>query len=179
MSPLEQVDDSAERREPAPGGRDGGPSGVERRDRGMELLVSLALPGDSTAPARAREALRDIPELDTIRDDASLVVSELVTNAVKYSGATDGDRITLSVLVGGDRVKIQVHDPARTDLRPQVRNIRGQDVGGLGLRLVSRIARRWDTEWRNGRIVWADLTFGDPAARRVNRERQVNAARSA
>jgi anti-sigma regulatory factor (Ser/Thr protein kinase) len=145
----------------------------------MELIFSLAFPSNSTAPAQAREALRDIPELDSILDDASLVVSELVTNAVKYSGATDGDQITLSVFVDRDRVNIQVHDPARTDLMPQLRNLRGQDVGGLGLRLVSRIARRWDTECRNGRIVWADLAFGDPAARRGRRERQVNVARSA
>jgi anti-sigma regulatory factor (Ser/Thr protein kinase) len=162
MSPLEQVDDSAGLQEPAPGpglSRDGGPSRAERRGPRMGLLVSLALPSNSTAPARAREALRDIPELDAIRDDASLVVSELVTNAVKYSGATDGDQITLSVFVERDRVKIQVHDPARTDLMPQLRNHRGQDVGGLGLRLVSRIARRWDTECRNGRVVWADLAL--------------------
>jgi anti-sigma regulatory factor (Ser/Thr protein kinase) len=163
MSPLEQVDDSAEQQEPTGLSHDRGPSGAERR--GMGLLVSLDLPGNATAPGRARDALRDIPELDAIRDDASLVVSELVTNAVKYSGATDGDRITLSVFVDGDRVTIEVHDPARTDLMPQVRNLRGQEVGGLGLRLVSRIARRWDTEFRNGRIVWADLAFGDPATR--------------
>lgn len=181
MSPLEHLDDSAERQAPTPPragvGGDGGPSAGDRRRRTMGPLVSLALPSDSTAPGRAREAVRDIPELDAIRDDASLIVSELVTNAVKHSGATDGDRITLSVFVDGDRVKIQVHDPARTDLIPQVRNLRSQDVGGLGLRLVSRIARRWDTECRNGRIVWADLAF-DPAAARV-RPRQVNAGRSA
>lgn len=169
MSPLEHLDDSAERQAPTPPragvGRDGGPSAGDRRRRTMGPLVSLALPSDSTAPGRAREAVRDIPELDAIRDDASLIVSELVTNAVKHSGATDGDRITLSVFVDGDRVKIQVHDPARTDLLPQVRN---QEVGGMGLRLVSRIARRWDTECRNGRIVWADLLFGDPVGERIS-----------
>jgi anti-sigma regulatory factor (Ser/Thr protein kinase) len=162
MSPFEQVGDSADRQEPAPGtglSRNGRPSRAEHRGPRMGLLVSLALPSNPTAPARAREALRDIPELDAIRDDASLVVSELVTNAVKYSGATDGDQITLSVFMERDRVKIQVHDPARTDLIPQLRNHRGQDVGGLGLRLVSRIARRWDTECRNGRVVWADLAL--------------------
>ncbi len=132
----------------------------------MGLLVSLTLPSNSTAPGRAREALRDIAELDAIRDDARLVVSELVTNAVKHSGATAQDRITLSVFVEGDRVKIQVHDPARTDLMPQLRSVRSHEVGGLGLRLVSRIARRWDTEYGDGRTVSADLAFGDPAARR-------------
>jgi anti-sigma regulatory factor (Ser/Thr protein kinase) len=128
-------------------------------------LLVLALPSDSTAPGRARGALRTISELDAIRDDASLVVSELVTNAVKHSGATDRDRITLSVFGDGDRVKIQVHDPARTELLPRLRN---QEIGGLGLQLVDRIARTWDTERRNGRIVWADLVFGDAAARRAD-----------
>lgn len=160
MSPLEHIDGPAERHAPAPGpglDGDGGRSAADHRGRGLGLLVSLALPSNATAPGRAREALRDIPELAAVRDDASLVVSELVTNAVKHSGATDGDRITLTVLMDDDRVKIQVHDPARTNLVPRVRNLRSPDVGGLGLRLVSRIARRWDTECRDGRIVWADL----------------------
>lgn len=130
----------------------------------MGLLVSLALPGDSTAPGRARAALRTLRELDAIRDDASLVVSELVTNAVQHSGATAGDRITVRVSVDGDQAKIQVQDPARTDTVPHLRNLRTQGVGGMGLRLVNRIARRWDTEFHNGRIVWADLAFGDAPA---------------
>jgi anti-sigma regulatory factor (Ser/Thr protein kinase) len=182
MSPLEQVDDSAERQEPASRpdpDRDGRPPGAHRRGRVMKPLVSLVLPSNATAPGQARAALRDIPELDAIRDDASLVVSELVTNAVKHSGATDRDRITLSIFAEGDRVKIQVHDPARTDLMPRLRNLRSQEVGGLGLRLVNRIARRWDTECHDGRIVWADLAFGDAGGKAPERERQVNAGGSA
>jgi anti-sigma regulatory factor (Ser/Thr protein kinase) len=166
MSPLEQLDDSAGRQ--ASASPRAGHSAADRRGHAEGLLVSLVLPSDSTAPARAREAVRGIPELDPIRDDASLVVSELVTNAVKHSGATEGDRITLSVSVDGDRVKIQVHDPARTNLMPRLRTSRPQEAGGMGLRLVSRIARRWDTECRDGRIVWADLALSDLAAERVS-----------
>jgi anti-sigma regulatory factor (Ser/Thr protein kinase) len=137
------------------------------RGRARGLLVSLALQSHATAPRRAREALRHIPELNAIRDDVTLVVSELVTNAVKYSGATEGDRITLNVVMDGDRIKIQVHDPARTDLMPQLGNLPSQEGGGLGLRLVSQIACRWDTECRDGRTVWAELALGDAAPRRM------------
>lgn len=170
MSPLQRVDSSTERLEPTRSepisAVMASTSAASCRDRGRGLLVSLALLSDSTAPGRAREALRDIPGLDAIREDVSLVVSELVTNAVKHSGATDGDRITLSVVGDGDRVTIQVQDPARTDLVPQLGNPPSQEGGGLGLRLVSQIARRWDTECRNGRTVWAELALVDPAARR-------------
>jgi anti-sigma regulatory factor (Ser/Thr protein kinase) len=168
MSPLQRVDSPAERPEPtrpepiSATMASFSPASCRSRVRG--LVVSLALPSGATAPGRAREALRDIPELDAIRDDASLVVSELVTNAVKHSGATDGDRITLSVVVDGDWVKIQVHDPARTHLMPHL-GTPGQEGGGLGLRLVSQIARRWETESRNGRTVWAELALGDAATR--------------
>jgi anti-sigma regulatory factor (Ser/Thr protein kinase) len=123
------------------------------------LLVSLALVSDTTAPARARAALREVPELQAIRDDASLIVSELVTNAVRHSGATDQDLITLSVFASAHQAKIQVHDPARTDLTPQLREHHDTQVGGLGLRLVSRIARNWQTERPDGRIVWAELAL--------------------
>jgi anti-sigma regulatory factor (Ser/Thr protein kinase) len=170
MSPQERVDSSAERVEPtrpeAILAMLAGSSAASCRGRVRGLLASVALLSDSTAPARAREALRDIPELEAIRDDASLVISELVTNAVKHSGATDGDRIILSVVVDGDQVKIQVRDPARTDLLPQLGDLSSQGTGGLGLRLVSQIARRWDTECGNGRTVWAELALGDAATRR-------------
>ena len=89
-----------------------------------------------------------------------------MTSAVKHSGATDGDRIILSVVVDGDRVRIQVRDPARTHLVPHLGNLPSQGAGGLGLRLVSQIARRWDTECGNGRTVWAELAVGDAATRR-------------
>lgn len=170
MSPLQRVDSSTERLEPTRSepisAVMASASAASCRDRVKGLLDSLALLSDLTAPGRARAALRDIPELDAIREDASLVISELVTNAVKHSGATDEDRITLSVVVDGDRVTIQVHDPARTHLVPQLGNPPGQEGGGLGLRLVSQIARHWDTECRNGRTVWAELALVDPAPRR-------------
>jgi anti-sigma regulatory factor (Ser/Thr protein kinase) len=171
MSPLERVDRSAERVEPTRpesiSAMMASSSAASCRGRVRGLLVGLALQSHVTAPGRAREALRDIPELDAIRDDASLVVSELVTNAVKHSGATDGDRIILSVVVDGDRVMIQVHDPARTDLMPQLGDLPSQAGGGLGLRLVSQIAHRWDTECRDGRTVWAELALGDAMPRRM------------
>jgi serine/threonine-protein kinase RsbW len=171
MSPPQRVDSSPERHEPTgsepSSAMMASPSLASCRGRGRGLLVSLALPSGVTAPGRAREALRDIPELDAIRGDASLVVSELVTNAVKHSGATDRDTIILSVVVDGDRVKIEVRDPARSDLMPQLGNLPGLEGGGLGLRLVSQVARRWDTECRNGRTVWAELALGEAAPRRL------------
>jgi serine/threonine-protein kinase RsbW len=125
------------------------------------LLLSVTLRSDRTAPARAREALRDVPELANIRDDAALVVSELVTNAVKHSGATDADLIMMNIFVDAERAKIQVHDPARTERMPRLREHRSQHVDEWGLRLVDRLARKWDTELGDGRIVWADLPFSD------------------
>lgn len=168
MSPPERVDSSAERQDPTRLGpilaMMASSSAAICRGRVTRLLVSLVLPSNATAPGRAREALRDIPELDAIRDDAFLVVSELVSNAVRHSGATDGDRITVTVVVDGDQVRIQVRDPARSDLIPRLGILPGQGVGGLGLRLVSQVARRWDTECRDGRTVWAELALGDAAA---------------
>jgi anti-sigma regulatory factor (Ser/Thr protein kinase) len=136
------------------------------------LLVSLSLRSDCTAPRQARLALRDFPELDEIHDDATLVVSELMSNAVMHSGATRGDLITLSVFVDAVRVRIHVHDPARTGLIPRIREHQGGQGGGLGLQLVNQIARRWGTEPAAGRIVWADLAFPiSRAGRQASRPR--------
>ena len=46
---------------------------------------------------------------------------------------------------------------------PQLGDVPSQEGGGMGLRLVSQIARRWDTECRKGRTVWAELALGDSA----------------
>jgi anti-sigma regulatory factor (Ser/Thr protein kinase) len=125
--------------------------------------VSLALASNSNAPGRAREALRDVPEFDAIRDDATLVVSELVTDAVTHPGITDQNLITLSVFLEGDRVMIHVHDPAPADVMPPLRDLR-REVGGPGLRLVPRIALRSGIECRDGRNVWAELALGNHRA---------------
>lgn len=122
--------------------------------------IHVTLPCGPTAPRLAREALRGV--LGDGREgasDATLVASELVTNAVRHSACGPGETITLEARVVGDCVRIAVRDPGRSDEVPHVRAGTDSAGGGLGLRLVEQLARRWGWERPDGRLVWAELSI--------------------
>ncbi len=84
-------------------------------------------------------------------DDAVLVLSELVTNAVLHAGGAD--RITVDCRDGS--IRIDVHDGATDAARvPDV----APEVGGRGLRIVEALAERWGSDPLDaGKVVWAEL----------------------
>ncbi|HEY3772867.1 MAG TPA: ATP-binding protein [Solirubrobacteraceae bacterium] len=125
----------------------------------MQSLASLALSPDPNAPGEARAALRAVPELNPVREDAELVISELVTNAILHSGAIKGDEITVEVLREDDVIRLSVHDPGRSLTSPEVLEPDLDRAGGVGLLVVSRVAERWLTERPDGVIVWAELSL--------------------
>ncbi len=122
-------------------------------------MVNLALHCDASAPGRARDALRDLPELGAAREDALLVVSELVTNAVRHSGCKPLETIVLNTRVTDRCVRIAVHDPGRSADTPEARREPAGPDGGLGLRLVEEVSDRWGVERPDGRWVWAELAL--------------------
>jgi anti-sigma regulatory factor (Ser/Thr protein kinase) len=112
---------------------------------------TVTLPRDRTAPRRARDLIHEhAAELDRERlEAASLLISELVTNAVLHGEGPIG----LMIDVDGGDARFAVSDQGSG--RPAVRDDPGPD-GGWGLRLVSQIARRWGVE--SGRTrVWFEL----------------------
>jgi anti-sigma regulatory factor (Ser/Thr protein kinase) len=121
-------------------------------------IAGLALPCDSSAPRRARAALSGMLGAGPLNSDAALIASELVTNAVKFSGCGAAECIMLDATLDDTSLLITVRDPARTDCVPRVREPEPGQVGGRGLRIVERLARRWGVDdRRDGRGVWALL----------------------
>jgi anti-sigma regulatory factor (Ser/Thr protein kinase) len=115
------------------------------------------VPADLRGPRAARgvvAALLDVWELSDLRDDAALVVSELVTNA--YRHAPGSDRFQLEVIGRSDGVWMALADPSRT--RPVVAELSRDRVSGRGMALVAAVAADWGTEERSsGKRVWVDL----------------------
>src|SRR3954468_6184580 len=71
------------------------------------------------------------------REDALLVVSELVTNAVVHGR---GDPVVVMVYTD-DRLRLEIHDD---DPRPPVRREpRSSEPGGYGLNIVDRLCEEW------------------------------------
>jgi anti-sigma regulatory factor (Ser/Thr protein kinase) len=121
--------------------------------------TSLVLSPDEEAPARARRILRQLVgrRMNGRLDQAELVVSELVTNAVLHGQRAGMHAIGLSLEESERALRIEVTDrgPGFTEheLLP------GQP-GGWGLVVVGELADRWGIE-RSGRgvRVWAELAF--------------------
>lgn len=87
-------------------------------------------------------------------DDAALVVSELMTNALR-AGARIA-RLTLTVDTGHLRVAVQDDVAAR----PQLLEAGSAGLHGRGLHIVAALASNWGfTPLSKGKEVWADLSL--------------------
>ena len=117
----------------------------------------LRLPADATAPGSARRFLEQTlcAEHDARPDDgARLLVSELVTNAVRHGAPP----IEIAVqCVGSQALQISVSDGST--LRPAQREAALHDEGGRGMALVDLISDDWGIDDRGaaGKAVWFTL----------------------
>ncbi|BBJ45118.1 hypothetical protein SSPO_078360 [Streptomyces antimycoticus] len=84
-----------------------------------------------------------------------LVVSELVTNAIRYG------RPPIRLRLIRDRALIcEVSDFSST--APHLRRARALDEGGRGLFLVAQLAQRWGTRLEvHGKTIWAEQGLSD------------------
>ncbi|SDK38264.1 SpoIIE family protein phosphatase [Streptomyces indicus] len=109
---------------------------------------------EDSAPSRARRLARRALErwdLESHTDAVELLVSEVVTNAVRYASRP----ITLRLL-RTDVLRCEVVDDVPQ--LPRLRQARATDEGGRGLYLVNRMARRWGaTRLSTGKVVWFEL----------------------
>lgn len=119
-------------------------------------LMSRRLRCDAWAPSLAREEIRQLDLDDAAQADAALVVSELVTNAVRHSGCDATDEIEVTVEPSPTGVVISVWDIGRSGTAPAPRDT-DFAAGGLGLRVVEALSRRWGTDADHGRRVWAEI----------------------
>ncbi|MFZ3570622.1 SpoIIE family protein phosphatase [Streptomyces sp. BH097] len=158
---------------------------VPDQPAGEPIFARTSLPGNPLAPSAARRFLRaafadwtELPELSVsltldgrLMDDATVVLSELVTNAVVHAGTgvdllcrLEGPTPDGSATAG---LVVEVTDrhPARA-----VRNDRGfrspeTPEYGRGLQLVASLAELWGITYGHGtKTVWARIPADAPTA---------------
>ncbi|MET8974647.1 ATP-binding SpoIIE family protein phosphatase [Streptomyces sp. NPDC004539] len=109
---------------------------------------------EDAAPGRARRLARRALArwgLEELSDSVELLVSEVVTNAVRYASRP----VTLRLL-RTDVLRCEVGDDVPQ--LPRLRQARATDEGGRGLYLVNKLARRWGaTRLSTGKVVWFEL----------------------
>jgi anti-sigma regulatory factor (Ser/Thr protein kinase) len=121
----------------------------------------VILPVSSAAPGVARAALEDVippPELAVRSEDARLVISELVTNAVKYGESDMSNPIRMVIEADDAVVRVEVAQtlPA-ADLHPVAPRPEGDDIGGWGLHIAESLADAWGYEVGPPGRVWFEF----------------------
>ncbi|MER7109848.1 ATP-binding SpoIIE family protein phosphatase [Streptomyces sp. NPDC000229] len=162
------------------GARDGADSGRHVTEIGQDILDALSheppdddlallvvrikevsaaataaweLPADPSLVGRARELVSDQLTawgLEDLAFTTELIVSELVTNSIRYAGGPVGLRLIK------DRVLIcEVSDPSQT--QPHLRRAQLTDEGGRGLFLVAQLTHRWGSRYTAaGKTIWTE-----------------------
>jgi anti-sigma regulatory factor (Ser/Thr protein kinase) len=120
---------------------------------------SRVVSSHATAFVEARRFVRESvgPVPRRIVDDAVLLTSELVTNAVRHAGPDAQDAIEVTVSVDPRVLRITVGDRG-PGFDPEEVVRRRSDEGGWGLDLLRRLSSRWNVDRGSaGTDVWFEI----------------------
>ncbi|MFK0261330.1 SpoIIE family protein phosphatase [Streptomyces angustmyceticus] len=125
-----------------------------------QRIATWDLPADPALVSGVRAAVtRQLAEwgLHDVVFATELLLSELVTNAIRYGAAP------IQVRLLHDRTLIcEVSDAGST--APHLRHAATTDEGGRGLFLVAQLAQAWGTRYTSGgKVIWAECALGAPA----------------
>jgi two-component sensor histidine kinase len=146
MSTTSQDTDQMTPRAGAPGATDGFDL-LLKNDRGAAFAArQVMLCGDALVPA-------------AVRDDLLLLVSELVTNALRHAGMGSDRLLRVELRRWPGLVGLAVVDEG-TGFTPDPDRLGSDESGGFGLRLVDQIADRWGVApTETGARVWFEIRF--------------------
>jgi two-component sensor histidine kinase len=109
---------------------------------GMDRPVSIKVRARPESVAAARRAFATIDGMPEHREaDFALVISELVTNAIRHAGLGSDDEIEITADFRGEGVRVTVRDHGRGFLR----GARSKG-GGWGLDIVDQLSDDWGLE---------------------------------
>lgn len=119
--------------------------------------ATVDLPVDARAPGLARSFLDEHLCRNHgmgVADDAALLVSEAVTNAVRHGGPP----VRLRLSCAGGQVEVRVTDASPVE--PLVRDADSTDTNGRGVALIDLLSERWGVDHHDGdgKDVWFVLT---------------------
>jgi anti-sigma regulatory factor (Ser/Thr protein kinase) len=115
----------------------------------------------AVTPEAAAEARRALAALaghlpDGQMPDVRLLVSELVTNAVRHANLDRSDAIDLVIELAGRTLRVEVHDPGGGFV-PSAPSPDPARPSGWGLYLVAELADRWGVHSDDKTLVWFEL----------------------
>jgi anti-sigma regulatory factor (Ser/Thr protein kinase) len=126
-------------------------------ERAAEAAASFTVEGGPAVAADARAVVRRLgPRLGaSVTAEIVLLVSELVTNAYRHSGAAD-QPIRVAVWIEDDRIHCEVADQG-PGFPPQPVPAAERGEGGWGLHILDQLADRWGVRAGPPTHVWFEL----------------------
>jgi len=122
-------------------------------------VLQLPFTASSVGVAR-RHLVSDLIEAGVCASavtDAALVISELLSNALRHAGPLPGSAIRVAWELEDDSVRVSVSDGGGST-QPELGEPTPTTTGGRGLRIVARLSRRWGTLCDDeGTTVWAEV----------------------
>jgi Histidine kinase-like ATPase domain len=139
---------------------------VARFDGHDSALLEGEFPPELDSPGRARRlvvaALGQLGCGEELMDDVALVVTELASNAVLHARSS----FSISVRLQDSTLGVAVRDGVPPDATAPNGGLIQRPAHGLDL--ISAISTRWGVERTpDGKVVWAELPYDTPSARRL------------
>jgi anti-sigma regulatory factor (Ser/Thr protein kinase) len=130
------------------------------------LAHTLELRGGRRAPGSVRSMLGTLLAERLHGDeflDVIVLVSELITNAVRHGGADDDGTIVVHVAIAPRVLRVEVCDGGPGFVPPAVPRSRPEG-GGNGLVLLARMSSRWGVACDDGACVWFERALSPRSA---------------
>ncbi len=122
----------------------------------------IRLPFEASSPAIARTRLASFLTVNRasnqVIDDALIVISEMIANAVSHGSPAADGAIEIGWSINGDLLELSVTDSGvGASLKPV--DFDEDSLSGRGLAIINRVADRWWVDLENGTRVNAALTL--------------------
>jgi two-component sensor histidine kinase len=121
------------------------------------LTRKIVIEGGRFAPGKVRALVAELlaerlstPEIE----DVLVLVSELVTNAVRHAGADESETIIVHVAIAPEVLRVEVCDQGPGFDPPAVPQAREDGSGGNGLVLLACLSSSWGVAGDDGTCVW-------------------------
>ncbi|MEY9969553.1 hypothetical protein ABIA33_007642 [Streptacidiphilus sp. MAP12-16] len=154
---------------------------IESRSATKEQLLMpwiAQFPGEPGSAGAARRMVRDALGCDPRTEEAELIASELVTNALLHSASGQGGIVWVMVAYKSEAIRIEVTDEGKHGEPLSGRNPEEAEDFGRGLAIVDALAQAWGAhgEIDECHTVWAEL--GPVGAKHVRCQEQDQSIRA-
>ncbi|MBO2446643.1 ATP-binding protein [Actinomadura barringtoniae] len=130
-----------------------------RANTATARLEDLTVPGIDRAVGHVRRWLRDMVGTDhPLLYEFTVCVSEVMTNALRYSDSGRGGSVRIELAVAADELRARVSDDGGASGAPHLCDPDGEGERGRGLHIVNAYAHDWGVERTGpGFTVWFTL----------------------